>query len=310
MPGSIPASATAEPPRGHRRGWHRLHRSPTGVTGVVLVLGVVLAGVFAGRLAPSDPFTTVGPPLEGPSMAHLMGTDDLGRDVLSGVLFGLRTSAIVATVAVLLAGAIGVLVGAAAGYRGGRVDDVLMRVTEIFQACPRFFLAVVSVALLGAGLDIVILVLGLTSWPTLARVVRAETLSVREREFVEAARALGASDVRILLRHVLPSVLPAAWVVISLLAASVILLEASLSYLGLGDPNVMSLGYLANNAQAFMRSAWWMAVFPGLAIVVAVLGLSLVSDAIGDVLNPFKVSRRTDEAAPATPAEPAIALDR
>jgi peptide/nickel transport system permease protein len=308
MPASTPASASAEPAVGRRRPWRRLRRSPTGIIGLVLTLVVLLVGVFAGTLAPSDPFTTVGPPLEGPSMSHLMGTDDLGRDMLSGVLYGMRTSAIVATIAVLLAGAIGVLVGAAAGYRGGRIDDVLMRITEIIQACPRFFLAVVAVALFGAGLKVVILVLGLTSWPMLARVVRAETLSLREREFVEAARALGSSDWRILTRHILPSVLPAAWVVISLLAASVILLEASLSYLGLGDPNVMSLGYLANNAQAFMRSAWWMAVFPGLAIVVAVLGLSLLSDAIGDAFNPFKASRRADE--PAAAAEPALALER
>ena len=293
-----------------RRGsWQQLRRSPTGVTGVVLTVGVALVGAFAGTLAPSDPFTTVGKPLTGPSAAHLMGTDDLGRDVLSGVLYGMRTSTIVATVAVLLAGVIGVFVGAVAGYCGGRVDDVLMRITEVVQGCPRFFLAIVAVALLGAGLDIVILVLGLTSWPMLARVVRAESLSLREREFVEAARALGASGPSILVRHVLPSVLPFAWVVISLLAASVILLEASLSYLGLGDPNVMSLGYLANNAQGFMRSAWWMAVFPGLAIVVAVLGLSLVSDAVGDVLNPFRPRRRTDDATPPV-AEPAIAVDR
>ena len=310
MPASTRASATADPVVDRRRGsWHQLRRSPTGVTGVVLTVGVALVGAFAGTLAPSDPFTTVGKPLTGPSMAHLMGTDDLGRDVLSGVLHGMRTSTIVATVAVLLAGVIGVFVGAVAGYCGGRVDDVLMRITEIFQGCPRFFLAIVAVALLGAGLDIVILVLGLTSWPMLARVVRAESLSLREREFVEAARALGASGPSILVRHVLPSVLPFAWVVISLLAASVILLEASLSYLGLGDPNVMSLGYLANNAQGFMRSAWWMAVFPGLAIVVAVLGLSLVSDAVGDVLNPFRPRRRTDDAASPV-GEPAIAVDR
>ena len=310
MHASTPESASAEPAAARRGAWRQLRRSPTGIAGVTLTIAVVLVGAFAGLLAPSDPFTTVGPALRGPSAAHLMGTDDLGRDVRSGGLHGLRTSAIVATVAVLLASAIGVVVGAVAGYRGGRVDDALMRVTEIFQACPRFFLAIVAVALMGASLEIVILVLGFTSWPVLARVVRAETLSLREREFVEAAKALGASDTRVLLRHVLPSVLPAAWVVMSLLAASVILLEASLSYLGLGDPNVMSLGYLANNAQRFMRVAWWMAVFPGLAIVVAVLGLSLISDAVGDVLNPFRSGGRTEETAAVPGAEPAIDLDR
>ncbi len=235
-----------------------------------------------------------------------MGTDDLGRDILSGVLHGTRTSLIVASLSVLIAATVGLGIGALAGYRGGLVDDALMRVTEIFQACPRFFLAIVAVAFFGSGLNVLILVLGVTSWPVLARVVRAETLSLREREFVEAARALGASDIRILVRHVLPSVLPAVWVVVSLLAASVILLEASLSFLGLGDPNVMSLGYMANNAQRFIRVAWWMAVFPGIAIVIAVLGLSLVSDAVGDLLNPFASRRRADEAA--VGEEPAVEI--
>ena len=304
MPASTPASASAEAPAADRRSWRRVLRSATGVAGLLLTAAVALVGLLADRLAPSDPFTSVGRPLRGPSAAHLMGTDDLGRDILSGVVHGTRTSLIVASLSVLIAATIGLLIGALAGYRGGLVDDVLMRVTEVFQACPRFFLAIVAVAFFGAGLDVLVLVLGLTSWPVLARVVRAETLSLREREFVDAARALGASDSRILLRHVLPSVLPAAWVVVSLLAASVILMEASLSFLGLGDPNVMSLGYLANNAQRFIRVAWWMAVFPGLAIVVAVLGLSLVSDAVGDALNPYAVRRRADTTAGSAVTEP------
>ena len=297
MRASTPVSATAEAPAAGRRSWRRIAGSPTGVAGLVLTAAVALTGIFAERLAPSDPFANVGRPLQAPAAGHLMGTDDLGRDILSGVIHGTRTSLIVASLSVLIAAAIGLVVGSLAGYRGGLVDDALMRVTEIFQACPRFFLAIVAVAFFGAGLDVLVLVLGLTSWPVLARVVRAETLSLREREFVEAARALGASDGRILLRHVLPSVLPSVTVVVSLLAASVILMEASLSFLGLGDPNVMSLGYLASNAQRFIRVAWWMAVFPGVAIVVAVLGLSLLSDAIGDLLNPYAVRRGADEGA-------------
>lgn len=298
MSASIPASDSTRSPTVGRGGWRRVLRSPTARTGLLLSGAVVVIGAGANALAPSDPFASVAPPLKGPSPAHLMGTDDLGRDILSGVVFGTRTSLIVATCSVLIATTVGLAVGALAGYRGGIIDDVLMRITEVVQACPRFFLAIVTVAFFGAALDVLIIVLGLTSWPVLARVVRAETLSLREREFVEAARALGATDGRILLCHVLPSLLPAVSVVVSLLAASVILMEASLSFLGLGDPNVMSLGYLASNAQRFIRVAWWMAVFPGMAIVAAVLGLSLVSDALGEVLNPYEERGPGDDAMP------------
>src|SRR5215470_14400067 len=169
--------------------------------------------------------------------------------------------------------------------------DALMRVTEFVLTVPRFFLAVVVIALFGAGTDRLILVLGLTSWPAIARVVRAQTLSLARREFVDAARALGATDTRVLLRHVLPGALPAALVVISTNAAGVILLEAGLSFIGLGDPQRMSWGYLANNAQPFLRVAWWLALFPGVAIALAVLGLNLLGDALNDLLDP-RASRR------------------
>lgn len=255
----------------------------------MLTIAVVLGAVFADGLSVNDPFDAVGMPLQPPSMSHPMGTDDLGRDLLSAVLHGTRTSLLVVVFAVTLASAIGVTVGAVSGYRGGLLDDVLMRITEVFQAVPRFFLAIVVIALFGAGLDRLVLLLGLTSWPMLARVVRAEVLSIKEREFVEAARSFGASDARILVKELLPNVLPSVIVVISLMSASVILLEAALGFLGLGDPDVISLGYLVNNAQRFIRVAWWMSVFPGAAIATAVLGLNLLGDAINDVLNPHDV---------------------
>jgi peptide/nickel transport system permease protein len=188
---------------------------------------------------------------------------------------------------VAVSSVIGIVVGAVSGYRGGFVDDVLSRVTEMFQSIPRFFLAILVVGLFGPGLDHLILLLGFTSWPLLARVVRADALSLKEREFVAAARAAGAGDARILFRHVVPNLLPAAVVVISLTASRVILIEAGLAFLGLGDPNLISWGFLINNAQRFLTVAWWMSVFPGLAIVVAVLGLNLLSDALNDVLNPL-----------------------
>jgi peptide/nickel transport system permease protein len=295
MAGSIPASVTTELPLPPGQPEpvvarpmlpRRLLRTPAAVLGSVITAATVSVGALAGTLAPSDPLDPVGPPLQSPSTSHLMGTDDLGRDLLSGVVYGARTSMLVVAAVVGIAAAIGVPLGAVAGYRGGLADDVHMRVTDMFQSIPRFFLAIFVVALFGAELSNLILALGLSSWPMLARVVRSEALSLRDREFVEAARSEGASDSRIMVHHVLPNVLPAALVVASLLASTVILLEASLSFIGLGDPNVMSWGYLINNAQRFVRTAWWLSVFPGLAIVLAVLGLNLLSDAVADLLNP------------------------
>jgi peptide/nickel transport system permease protein len=181
---------------------------------------------------------------------------------------------------------VGIGIGAVSGWRGALLDDVLMRITEFVQVMPRFFLAVVVIALFGPGVDRLILLLGLTSWPLIARVVRADVLSLRTRQFVEAAHALGARGPRILAREILPSVFPAAIVVASVNAGSVILLEAGLSFLGLGDPDVVSWGYLASNAQRFIRVAWWMVLFPGVAIALAVLGFNLVGDALNEALNP------------------------
>jgi len=215
-----------------------------------------------------------------------MGTDDLGRDLFSCVVHGARTSLLVALAVTVLMSFIGITVGAAAGWRGARLDDVLMRVTEFVQVVPRFFLAIIVIALFGPGLDRLVVLLALTSWPLIARLVRAEVLSLRTREFVEAARSIGARDSRILRREVLPGVASSAVVAASVNAASVILLEAGLSFLGLGDPDVVSWGYLASNAQRFLRVAWWMVLFPGAAIALAVLGWNLVGDALNEVLNP------------------------
>jgi len=269
-----------------RKRLFRLLHNGAGRIGVVLTSGLLAVALLAGWIAPADPFVSVGPPLRSPTLAHPMGTDDLGRDVLSGVVYGTRTSLLLAVVVSLLTGAIGIIVGSLAAWQGRRTDDALMRVTEFVQAVPRFFLAVIVIALFGPGLDRLILLLGLTSWPWIARVVRAEVLSLKQREFVEAARSLGAGHLRILFRQVLPNALPPVVVVVSLSAASVILIEAGLSFLGLGDPDVVSLGYLANNAQRFLRVAWWMAAFPGAAIALAVLGLNLLGDGLNDVLSP------------------------
>jgi peptide/nickel transport system permease protein len=276
MPGWIRVSGTSD----------IVFRTPAGVVGLVLTLALVAMALLADALAPADPFASVAPPLAPPSRAHAFGTDDLGRDVLAGIIHGARTSLLVVASVTALAAIIGVAVGAVAGYWTGAVDDVLMRVTDFVLVVPRFFLAVVVIALFGAGTDRLIMVLGLTSWPAIARVVRAQTLSLGRREFVDAARALGATDTRVLIRYVLPGALPPALVVISLNAAGVILLEAGLSFIGLGDPHRMSWGYLANNAQRFLRVAWWIALFPGATIALAVLGLNLLGDALNDLLDP------------------------
>ena len=291
LPGGAPL---VEPQAPHR--WRAAVRSflrhPAGMAGLALSLLMIVAGLLADVISPGDPFRTVGDPLLEPSGTHWMGTDNLGRDVFDAVIHGARTSMVVVTGVSAIASVIGLAVGIVAGYRGGWVDDLLMRITELFQSVPRFFLVLLIVALFGAGLDNLIYVLAFTSWPTLARVSRSEVLSVRDRDYVEAARSIGARDSRIILRHVLPNVLPTAMVVIALTGSRIILLEASLSFLGLGDPTVMSWGYLVSNAQRFLRVAWWMSVFPGLAIAIAVLGINLMSDALNDVLASYAGASR------------------
>ena len=252
--------------------------------GVAIVVFVGTAAALAPLLAPFDPFALVGPSLAPPSVAHPFGTDALGRDLLSGLLHGARTSTVLALGVGAIVFVIGTSVGLVSGWKGGFIDDLLMRVTEAFQVLPRFFLAAICIAALGPGLDRVVLVLGLTSWPELARVVRSETLGLREREFVLAARALGASTGRILSKELLPNVMPAALVVVGITLGRALLIDAGLGFLGLGDPNRMSWGYLAGQAQPFLRSAWWLALFPGLAVSIFVLGLNLLADAANDAL--------------------------
>jgi peptide/nickel transport system permease protein len=247
-----------------------------GWLGLALTAPVVVVALLADRLAPYDPFAIVGPALSPPSATFRLGTDDLGRDVLSAIVHGSRTALfIIVTVAVVVL-VIGAVIGAISGYVGGWVDDLLMRATEAVQVLPRFFLALVVLAIFGPGLDRLALVLGLTSWPMAARVVRAEVMTLRERPFVEAARAAGATHLRILRREILPLALPPAVALVLLVAGQAVLIEASLGFLGLGDPSVVSWGVLAANAQRFLRTAWWLAVFPGLAIVITVTGFDLL----------------------------------
>jgi peptide/nickel transport system permease protein len=248
--------------------------------GLALVLPFILAAIFGPTLAPYDPFESVARPFRAPSWAHPFGTDDLGRDLFSAALHGARTSILVGVIVSAVTLLIGFGLGTTAGFFGGVADDVLMRCTEVVQTMPRFFLAIVVVALFGATLTNLVLILALTSWGGLTRIARAEALSWREREFVRAGHALGATPVQVLLRHIAPNVLPPVLAMLAFVFGGAVLTEAGLSYLGLGDANRISWGYLLNNAQSHLDRAWWMTVFPGLAIVLTILGVGLIGDRI------------------------------
>lgn len=272
-----------------RRGgeiWRRFRRNRLAVIGLVLLAIVLLLAALAPIMAPAGPFTMSGPRLQAPSAAHLLGTDNLGRDILSGVMHGAQTSVLAGCLSTLIAVVIGVVVGAVAGYYGGRVDDLLMRLTEIFQVVPRFFLALVIAAFFGPSLWGIIFIIGILSWPDIARLLRAEFLTFRERPFVVAARAYGASNIDIIANEIMPNALPPLIVAGALQIASAVLLEASLSFLGIGDPNLMSWGTMLNNAQQYLQKAWWTATFPGLAICLMTLGVALIADGLNDALNP------------------------
>lgn len=268
------------------RRWVRFRRQPTATAGLALVLLIACAALFAPQLAPGDPLASAGPALQPPSPTHWLGTDDLGRDIFAGLLHGARVSLFVGLAVALISTACGIVVGAIAGFFGRWVDDGLMRFTELVQILPRFFLAIIVATLFGGSLLNIVLLLGLTFWPSTARLLRAQILSLREREFVVAARAIGAPEPTILIRHVLPHALPPVIVNASLQVGGAILIEAGLSFLGLGDRSTVSWGSMLNNAQPFILLAWWMSVFPGLALLLAVVGVNLVADGLNEVWNP------------------------
>ena len=277
----------SEAPR-RPRGWRRLLRRPAGFIGVGLTVLLSLAAIFAKDIATSRPDQVVAKELLPPSWAHPMGTNGLGRDLFSSVLYGLRTSMTVVLWVLVISSVIGIAVGTVAGYQGGVLDDIAMRVTELFQAVPRFFLALMVLSLFGPSLRNLMVLLGVTSWSLLARVVRAEALSVRNREFIAAARAVGASRSRVLVHHVVPHVLPAALVMIALTGSRVVLIEATLRFLGLGDPNIVSLGSLARDGQVYLQIGWWIAFFPAVGVAMVAIGLNLLADGVNEALNPMQ----------------------
>lgn len=248
--------------------------------GIAILTALVAIALAAPWLTSADPSHIAGEALRPPGTQHVFGTDDLGRDLLAGVVYGTRTSLLVGFVAAGLSTFMALIVGGAAAMRAGVVDHLLMRGTEFVQALPRFFLIVLVVSLFGSLHSVIVLVIGLTAWPATARVVRAQVQSVLVRDFVQASRAAGASETRLLVRHVLPHAAPVIAAEASYTVGGAILAEAGLSFLGLGDPTVVSWGALLGGAQHFVREAWWMAVFPGIAITLTVLGCNLVAESL------------------------------
>jgi len=268
--------------------WVRLWHNRLAISGLALVLGLFAVALLARWLAPYNPdFIDLKQVLMPPSAAHLLGTDTLGRDVLSRIIYGARVSLLVGFVAVGIATLIGLLVGALAGYYGGVLDQILMRLVDLMLCFPTIFLILAVIAVLGPSIWNIMAVIGLTSWMGVARLVRAEFLSLREREFVVAARALGASDARLIWRHLLPNALTPVMVSATLGVAGAILVESSLSFLGLGvQPPTPSWGNMLTMGKDNIEIAWWLSVFPGLAILVTVMSYNLLGEGIREAIDP------------------------
>lgn len=266
--------------------WQRFLTNPRVIIGALWLGLVVVVAVLADVLAPRDPFSIVGPPFIRPGGALWLGTDSLGRDVMAGLVHGARTTLLIAVLSTLAAVGFGTLVGAIAGYYGGLVDDILMRLTEFFQTIPSFLFAIVLIAILSPSAMNLVIAISVVSWPPITRVVRAEVLSVRSREFVQAAVVAGQRDSEILLTQVLPNTLSPLIVTGSLLVATAILIESALSFLGLGAPNQMSWGFMIGAGRSFLRDAWWLVTVPGMAILLTVLSINLIGEGLNDALNP------------------------
>ena len=270
------------------QGFKRFARNYGAVVGLVILAFIILMAIFAPLIYPVSPWKSVAMPMLRPleDPRYLLGTDVLGRDIAAGIAHGAKVSLLIGVVSTLVAVFIGVTIGALAGFYGGKADDLLMRFTEFFQVIPAFAMAVVLVAIFTPSITSITLAIAVVSWPGVARLVRAEFLSLREREFVQAAVVVGLSGPRIILTHVLPNAISPIIVTASLMVATAILTESALSFLGLGDRNMMSWGFMIGAARTMLREAWWMSFFPGLAILMAVLAINLIGEGINDLMNP------------------------
>jgi peptide/nickel transport system permease protein len=273
----------------------RFARNRGAVIGCLVLLAVIVIAALAPVMYAQSPWRLVGRPFLAPFALERfpLGTDALGRDVMAGLMHGARVSLLIGVVSTAVALLIGVPLGGLAGYAGGLVDDALMRFTEFFQTIPSFALAIVIVAILQPSIGSIVLAIAIVSWPPIARLVRGEVLSLRSREYVQAAITLGQTTPRILVTQVLPNTLAPIIVMASLMVASAILLESSLSFLGLGDPSLMTWGYMVGAGRTRLIEAWWISFFPGVAIFLTVLALNLVGEGLNDALNP-RLARERD----------------
>ena len=273
--------------RGVAAFWRRYRQNRAAVGGAIALLAVTILALVGPLLYPVEPFDMVGRPYLPPFVGEFpLGTDVSGRDILAGIIHGASVSLLIGIVASLCATILGVAVGAVAGYYGGLIDDVLMRTTEFFLTIPSFVLAVVLVAIFSPTVASITIAIAIVSWPSVARLTRGEFISQREREYVQACRALGMPNREIILVQILPNALPPVIVVSTLMVATAILTESGLSFLGLGDPNVVSWGYMIGVARTALRTAWWMAAIPGVAIIITVIAINLAGEGLNDALNP------------------------
>jgi len=268
--------------------WVRLKKNKIALSGAIVILVLFFVSILAPILAPYNPAQYDSDRiLHPPSAGHLLGTDDRGRDVFSRLIWGTRISLSVGFVAVFISIFIGVIIGSLAGFYGGKLDFVLMRIVEIFMTIPTFFLILAIIAFLGPNLINIMVVIGLTGWTGIARLVRAEFLSLKERDFTEAARALGISRRRIIFHHLLPNAMAPIFIAATLGVAGAILTESALSFLGMGvQPPVASWGNMLTDGKATIEIAWWLTVFPGLAILITVLAYNLLGEGLRDILDP------------------------
>jgi len=271
-----------------KRFMQRYLRNYGAVAGLLVMLAVVAMAVLAPVLYQDSPWMMVADPLIPPfsDAAYPFGTDMLGRDITAGLVWGARASLLVGLLSTGVALAFGILVGAVAGYCGGRVDDALMRFTEFFQTIPQLAMAVVLVAVLGPSMYSIMGAIAVVSWPPAARLVRSEFMTLKQREFVQAAIVIGQTPGRIVCTQILPNAMSPIIVSASFMVATAILTESSLSFLGLGDRNLMSWGFMIGAARTMIREAWWMSVWPGVAILLTVLAINLIGEGLNDALNP------------------------
>jgi peptide/nickel transport system permease protein len=269
-------------------GWRRFSSNPLALIGLGIVVALVMLAVFAPLVATHDPFAqSLDRRLLPPSAAHWLGTDELGRDIWSRIAYGARITLLIVLLVALIAAPLGLLVGTVAGYLGGWVDVALMRLVDVFLSFPGLILALAFVAALGSGLENAILAIALTAWPPIARLARAETLTVRRADYIAAVRLAGASDLRIIVRHIMPICIPSVIIRITLNMAGIILTAAGLGFLGLGaQPPSPEWGAMLSTGRAYMLGSWWLAAMPGIAILIVSLGFNLLGDALRDVLDP------------------------